>query len=62
MSDVNVVLTQAERDCLTELLDESLKNTLLEEHRTRTPAYRDHVVQREQVIRSILGKLQSAPT
>jgi hypothetical protein len=58
MSDLQVVLTSEERDCLAELLKESLKNTLLEEHRTRAPAYRDHVVRREQLIRSVLAKLQ----
>ena len=59
MSDMQLALTTEERDCLTELLEESLKNTLLEEHRTRTPAYRDHVVRREQLIRSMLAKLQT---
>jgi hypothetical protein len=60
MSDLQLALTSEERDCLVELLEESLKNTLLEEHRTRAPAYRDHVVRREELIRSLLAKLDTA--
>lgn len=50
-------LTAEERDVLADLLATALKNTQVEEHRTRAPGYREHIVRREEAIRSLLGKL-----
>jgi hypothetical protein len=55
-------LTAEERDVLAEVLATALKNTQVEEHRTRAPGYREHIVRREEVLRSILGKLNRSPT
>jgi hypothetical protein len=52
-----LALTTQERDYLAQLLEETLKETRLEEHRTSTRAYREHVVQHETLIESLLKKL-----
>jgi hypothetical protein len=57
MTDLELTLTAAEREYLVEVLERALKETRLEEHRTRTPSYREHVVQREDTIKGLLGKL-----
>jgi hypothetical protein len=57
MADLQLTLSQAERDCLTELLQAALKQTRVEEHRTRTPSFREHVVQNETLIEELLKKL-----
>jgi hypothetical protein len=56
-----LTITPDERDFLVELLQTQLKETRIEEHRTRTPSYREHVLKREDIIRALLQKLgQSA--
>jgi hypothetical protein len=57
MTDLELNLTTAERECLVEVLERALKETRVEEHRTRAPEYREHVSQREDLITSLLGKL-----
>jgi hypothetical protein len=57
MTELEMTLTAPEREYLVELLERALKETRLEEHRTRTPSYREHVVQREETITGLLGKL-----
>ena len=57
MSDVQIAMTVQERDALAELLDTALKEARLEEHRTRTPSFREHIIQRETIIMSLLQKL-----
>jgi hypothetical protein len=57
MFDVQLSLTTAERECLVEVLERALKEARIEEHRTRAPAYREHVSQREDIISGLLGKL-----
>jgi hypothetical protein len=59
MVQTELTLTEAERDYLAKLLETTLKSTLVEEHRTRSPNYREHVVAQEQMIRDILRKLQA---
>ena len=61
MADLQLTLSAQERDCLIQLLETALKNRQVEEHRTRTPSYREHVVQEEQAIASILIKLGKPP-
>jgi hypothetical protein len=60
MAEVQVTLTDAERRCLLEVLELVLKDTRVEEHRTRTPSYREQILQREHLIGAVLKKLQSA--
>jgi hypothetical protein len=59
MTDTQLPLTAEERTFLTGLLETTLKETRVEEHRTRAPSYREHVVHQEELINSLLGKLGS---
>jgi len=62
MSQTQLDLSPQEREVLIELLKASLKEARVEEHRTRTPSYREHVLAREAVIEGLLQKLaQPAP-
>ena len=61
MNEQLLDLTAEERELLTELLTTSLKEMRVEEHRTRTPSFREHIIRREDVARAVLGKLQSVP-
>lgn len=61
MSDVQLSLTKPERECLVGILERVLKETRIEEHRTRAPTYREHVVDQEQLISSVLTKLGQPP-
>lgn len=61
MNDVHLTLTADEAKYLVEVLEESLKSARIEEHRTRTPSYRQHVLDHEALIGGILAKL-STPT
>jgi len=60
MGELQLTLTSEERDYLGSLLEATLKETRVEEHRTRTLAYREHVVHREEVILALLRKLGKA--
>ena len=53
-------LTDEERAFLRELLEKSLKDARVEEHRTRTPSYRASVIEREKLLESVLNKLRQA--
>jgi hypothetical protein len=57
MAESQVTLTDEERAFLTGLLEITLKDTRVEEHRTRTPSYREHILHREEVIAGLLSKL-----
>ena len=57
MADTQLTLTTQERECLVSLLESALKQARVEEHRTRAPTYRERVLQEEQAIVSVLGKL-----
>lgn len=61
MTELHVTLTEEERLYLQELLKETLKGKRLEEHRTRTPSYREYVLREESLAESVLGKLQPVP-
>ena len=58
MDTVNFTLTTEERDLLVEVLESALKETLIEEHRTRKPSYREAVVHQGEVLDQVLGKLK----
>jgi hypothetical protein len=61
MAELQVTLTAEERQYLLNLLEWTLKETLIEEHRTRTLTYREHVLHREGVVQGLLNKLRQAP-
>lgn len=61
MNESSLTLTTDEREFLVGLLEITLKNARIEEHRTRTPTYREHVLHNEEIISGLLKKLgQSA--
>jgi hypothetical protein len=57
MSESQLTVTADEREYLLGLLETVLKEKRIEEHRTRTLSYRQHVIHEEDLIRSLLGKL-----
>jgi hypothetical protein len=57
MADFQLTLTVEEREFLVGLLESAHKETLVEEHRTRAPMYREHVVHQGDLISGLLGKL-----
>jgi hypothetical protein len=57
MTPLQLTLTADERQYLVDLLNTVLKDTLVEEHRTRTPLYRENVVNKEAIIKELLKKL-----
>jgi hypothetical protein len=61
MFESPMTLTADERDYLTTLLETALKDKRVEEHRTRSPGYREHVLQQEAIISSLLDKLRPTP-
>jgi len=61
MSELQVTLTSSQQEYLVETLETALKNTRVEEHRTRTPTYREHVEQKETIIVDLLTKLGKPP-
>jgi hypothetical protein len=58
MTALQVTFTAGECEFLVSLLEEALKETRIEEHRTRTLAYREHIVQRENLITGVLNKMR----
>jgi hypothetical protein len=59
MTELQVTLTSEERDYLLELLNTTLKDMRVEEHRTRTPTYRQHVLHQEDIVQGLLKKLRA---
>jgi hypothetical protein len=57
MAELQLTLTSDERDYLVNLLETTLKEARIEEHRTRAPSYREHVIEQENLVVSLLGKL-----
>lgn len=60
MAATQITITAEEKQYLVELLSLALKEMRIEEHRTRTPAYREHVLQQEALAESMLAKLKQA--
>ncbi len=60
MAEQKLTLTADESKFLVELLENSLKERQVEEHRTRAPTYREHVLHQEDLIQAILKKLRQA--
>lgn len=60
-TELQLTLSAEEHQYLRELLERTLKNTRVEEHRTRTPSYRQHVLHEEDLIQGLLNKLGQSP-
>lgn len=60
MAQVQLTLTNDERNFLVSLLEERGKEKQIEEHRTRSPNYRELVLQEEALINALLEKLKQA--
>jgi hypothetical protein len=60
MPALTLTLTAEEGKYLEQLLEAVLKDTRVEEHRTRTPIYREAVVHREEMILALLAKLRQS--
>jgi hypothetical protein len=60
MNELQLSLNAQEREYLVELLEERVKETRVEEHRTRTPTYRQHVIHQEELMVGLLKKLGHA--
>jgi hypothetical protein len=61
MADLQLTLNSEERDFLVGFLEVALKDTRIEEHRTRTLSYREHVLHKEDLITALLSKLGQPP-
>jgi hypothetical protein len=61
MTELQLTLTAEEREYLVGLLETALRDTRIEEHRTRTPLYREHVLRQENLLKELLVKLGRAP-
>ena len=61
MTELTLTLSAEERQYLLDLLEATLKDTRVEEHRTRTPSYRQHVLHQEDVIVGLVNKLRQEP-
>ena len=55
--EFSVSLTDEERRDLLAWLEDRLRKTLVEEHRTDSSEYRKQVVRNEEIIKSLIGKL-----
>lgn len=60
MAEMQLSVTAEETNYLRQVLAWALKETKVEEHRTRTPSFREHIEHREELITSLLKKLGAA--
>ena len=56
--DSQLLLTAEEREFLVDLLKETVKEARVEEHRTRSPSFREHISRREDALTGVLKKLE----
>jgi hypothetical protein len=57
MSELQLTVTDEERRCLADVLKRVLKEERIEEHRTRSPSYRQGVIREETLVANLLKKL-----
>jgi hypothetical protein len=62
IKDCQMTVNDEERAYLVEILERALKEAQIEEHRTRTPSYREHVLHDESLITGLLRKLGKSVT
>jgi len=60
MAESQLTLTAEERTFLVGLLEAALRDARVEEHRTRTLSYREHILNQEKLIAALLAKLGQA--
>jgi len=60
MTEFQLTLTPDEHEFLIEQFEEALKETRVEEHRTRKPTFREGVLHREELLIGLLDKLHCA--
>ena len=58
MAELQLTLTAEEREYLAGLLETLLKEKRVEEHRTRAPSYREHLLHQEELLAGLLSKLK----
>ena len=61
MAELSLTLTPDEQAFLVNLLETKLKDMRVEEHRTRTPSYREGILRQEEWLVAILNKLGKPP-
>ena len=61
MTATQLDLTPQESEYLIRVLETALKNHRVEEHRTRSPNYREQILEEERLLTQILSKLGKAP-
>jgi hypothetical protein len=61
MADLQLSLTADEQNYLVQVLESALKNHRVEEHRTRTPTYREQILKEEKILEQLLTKLGQTP-
>jgi hypothetical protein len=61
MAEQSMTVTAEEREFLVHFLATALKDAKIEEHRTKTMSFREHIVEREHLIESLLSKLGHKP-
>jgi len=57
-AEYTLTLTEAERTHLLSFLEQALRDKLVEEHRTESPDFREHVHSQEAAMESLIGKLR----
>ena len=57
MTELQLFLNGDERECLIELLKTALRDKRVEEHRTRAPNYREHIIHQAELLNGVLQKL-----
>ena len=60
MAETQLRLEEEEHAFLAGLLERELRETLVEEHRTRNPSYRENVLEQERIITGLLAKIKAA--
>jgi hypothetical protein len=62
MAEFTVVLNEREREELLLMLEQALRDTRVEVHRTHTPGYRENVQMEEALLRGLLDKVRKCGT
>jgi hypothetical protein len=60
MNELHIPLTTAEGQFLENLLANTLKDLSIEEHRTRTPTFRQSVTEQKDLAKVVLDKVKNA--
>lgn len=61
MNEIHLSLNAEEKELLVNLLEHEISQRLVEEHRTRTPSYREYIQHDESVLQGVLAKLNRMP-